>query len=325
MIVSSFKSRSDHVPEVINTQEVCRRMTECGGELERITLESRQARKDGDEAKAKMLKATCGMYVPSGIFSGGHGKEHLMAITGGLLGDIDDVTKEQMPKLMEKLHRDQHTLLSHITNSEEGARIIAHWIMIDDDGEVIPMERFAWNHRCPHDEYLQKVELIHSIAYAKAKLHYFNVTGMYFDKQTANINRGGYYCHDKECYYNADAQPFVLTLHEVREAWQAQQRQSEEARNAIWQVQYQRLDGTPYASVFDLVESWVSRDIAYAPGSYNRYVMKCLYLLNEFQVSYDLARQWAVQRFADYPQRELLSIVRSCMKSTPRTIRTFNL
>lgn len=324
MKVSSLTSHSDHAPDVIDLQEVCRRTTESGGEIERLTLESRKARKEGDEAKAKMLKAACGMYVPSAILSGGHGKEHITALTGGIVGDIDDVAKEQMPNLIEQLRRDQHTSLCHITNSEEGARIIAHWIMIDDNGEVVPMERFVWNPNSSHDEYLQKVELIHSIAYAKAKHHYYQVTGMSFDKQTVNINRGAYYCHDPECYYNGDAQPFVLTLYEVREAWQAQQRQSEEARQAAQRQQAQRCDSKTCTSVFDLVESWVSRDIAYAPGSYNRYVMKCMYLLNEFQVSYDQVRQWAVQRFADYPQRELLSIVRSCMNSHPRTLRTFN-
>lgn len=324
MKVSSLRSHSDHEPEVIDLQEVSNRTTECGGELERLTLESRQARKEGDEAKAKMLKAACGMYVPSAILSGGHGKEHIVALTGGIAGDIDDVPKEQMPRLMELLHRDEHTFFSHTTNSEEGARVISHWIMIDDDGVVVPMERFAWNPNSPHDEYLQKVELIHSIAYAKASKHYFDVTGMGFDKQTVNINRGAYYCHDPHCYYNGDAQPFVLTLYEVREAWQTLQRQREEARKAAMLQQYQRREGNHYASVFDLVESWVSRDVAYAPGTFNRYVMKCLYLLNEFQVSYDQALQWAEQRFADYPQRELHSVVRSCMNSTPRTLRTFN-
>lgn len=324
MKVSSFRSHSDHEPEVIDLQEVSRRMSKCGGEIERLTLESRKARREGDEAKAKMLKAACGMYVPSAVFSGGHGKEHIVALTGGIVGDIDDVPTEQMPEFMELLHHDEHTLLSHITNSEEGARIIAHWIMIDDDGEVVPMKRFVWNPNYPHDEYLQKVELIHSIAYAKAKQHYFNVTGMSFDKQTVNINRGAYYCHDSECYYNGDAQPFVLTLYEVREAWQTLLRQREEARMSALQLQYQRHDSNPCTSVFDLVESWVSKDIAYVPGSYNHYVMKCMYLLNEFQVPYDQVRQWAVLRFADYPQRELLSIVRSCMNSHPRTLRTFN-
>ncbi|MBQ0023331.1 MAG: hypothetical protein KBT29_08850 [Prevotellaceae bacterium] len=324
--VTLLKSVADNHPEVVSLKDVFRDIADENNSVARLTKKSRELRAQGKTAEAAKLKAQCGMVVAAAICKGGHGMDNIVALAQKVMIDIDHVDKEDMEGVVGAVMADKHTMFCHITNSEVGVRAFATWVMVDDYGVIVPMEEFAWDGVMPHEEYLEVSKMIHAVAYRKIAVYYTNITGYPVDPQTGNINRGAFLCHDSKASFNECAEPFYIPQAEVRAEWQKCQaekrRMTELARRRC--SNGNRAISSKYADVYDLVEDWVSRDVAYAPGTYNRYVCKCGYLLCEFGVSLAEAEQWAVARFCDYRRSAVESIFRSCYRKGRFGIRVFN-
>jgi len=131
------------------------------------------------------------------------------------------------------------------------------------------------------------------------------------DASGSDICRACFLPHDPNCYVHPDLKNMKASAIDLR-VWQ-NERKGKRAKVA-------KSVGTPFTGntfddVYGLVESWVSRDVTYAPGSYNRYVSKCGYLLCEFGVAEAEATEWAISRFFDYRPSDLISIFRSCYRN----------
>lgn len=140
--------------------------------------------------------------------------------------------------------------------------------------------------------------------------------GVQIDKSGSDICRACFLPYDPYCYLNPDYEnltPSSLDLH----VWLEEKRKMEgKAHHASVKIAINgEVNKGNYNDVYDLVENWVSRDVAYAKGSYNRYVCKCGYLLCEFGVNESEAEQWAISRFNDYRSSEVSSIIRSCYRN----------
>lgn len=138
--------------------------------------------------------------------------------------------------------------------------------------------------------------------------------GVALDKSGSDICRACFLPYDPDCYFDANflaMEPSSIDLGvwlEEKHKMADKKRRLHATANAAHQT------SGHYSNVYELVEHWVSQDVAYAKGSFNRYVCKCGYLLCEFGVSEAEAIQWAINRFSDYQSNDVKSIFHSCYR-----------
>lgn len=134
------------------------------------------------------------------------------------------------------------------------------------------------------------------------------------DKSGSDICRACFLPFDPDCYFDAnfhDMEPSSIDLG----VWLEEKRKmADKSRRANACVNQANHTSEYCSDVYELVERWVSKDVTYAKGSYNRYVCKCGYLLCEFGISEAEATQWAINRFSDYKSCDVKSIFRSCYR-----------
>lgn len=151
--------------------------------------------------------------------------------------------------------------------------------------------------------------MTHAEVFTAVSAYIYNMYGIETDKSGSDIVRTCFLCYDPDCYIAPDlsklrAPRFNLAM------WVAKLRIEQQRQHKA-----QKQVFTGYAKdVFELVERFVSKDTIYAPGTYNRYVSKCGYLLCEYGVPEGVAEDWAVSRFSDYDSSDVRSIFRSCYR-----------
>lgn len=137
--------------------------------------------------------------------------------------------------------------------------------------------------------------------------------GVQIDKSGSDICRACFLPYDPECYVHPhldSMKPSSLNLSN----WLDEKRKEDAGNKAFGHDGTgQRVSGR-CGSVYELVESWVSRDVSYSKGTYNRYVCMCGYLLCEFGVPEGEAQQWATMRFNDYRSSDVVKIISSCYR-----------
>ena len=326
--ISYLISLSDKIPKSVTLEQVYNKTINPQEDVAHKTHESRRQRKLGNKNEADKLKQSCGMILPSALCQGGHGQNNIIGLTKAVMVDIDKIPLLKMAIARAKVMLDDHTLFCHVTNSEKGLRSIAYWEMVDEDGSLVPNEVFLLKNYKSLEEYLDIMRVVHDIAFRRINDYYSELTGLPYDLQTCNINRGAFLCHDPKAHYNPEAEPFFITKKEVcarlRQVRNERMRHEAEARRLYEQLRTsQQKHGSRYSNVFDLVEAWVSKRVLYVPGSHNRYICQCCYLLHEFGVDRELTLQWALMRFSDYPARSVASTVKSCYGKSVTTNRIF--
>lgn len=312
---STFSGHADKAPRLTDIDQVYRFVVDPDSYVARFTRLSRQQRREGNDDEARRLKAACGFYVPSAVLEGGHGQDCLRSLSQYVMLDFDHIAPSRMAEVTDLVRRDPHTLMSHVTNSQVGVRIIARYEMMDDISGTGVHTVPAYTGHIPFDRYLCLAQAYHATAYAAIAAHYVELLGCPADPQTSNINRGAYYCYDPEAYLNADAAPFVIPVSAVRQRLQQPRGQHPGANGAeeSGAAPRFRADGR-FSNVFDFVEHCVQRHCSYAPGQRNAYICRCCYMLHDYHVPRDIVLQWVDQRFSDFPARERYSIVRSCCR-----------
>ncbi len=151
--------------------------------------------------------------------------------------------------------------------------------------------------------------MTHAEVFAAVSAYIKRVYGIEADKSGSDICRTCFLPYDPTCYIA----PNLANLHTPRinlAMWIAHLRLQHRQASMVHKTSY-----SGYAKdVYELVERFVSRDTMYAPGSYNRYVSKCGYLLCEYGVPESEAEDWAVERFSDYESSDVRKIFRSCYR-----------
>ncbi len=140
---------------------------------------------EGNKNTADMLKGKLDAFTVSGIFSPAKNRkrENIQEYTGVFVLDIDDLSKDEIEKLIPIIKAILYTLMVFISPSGRGIKIIV-----------------ATNNRDVnrHKECYQQV-----INYYSKKL---NVN---FDEQTNDVTRLCYFSSDSNAYFNMDAEIFI--------------------------------------------------------------------------------------------------------------------
>ena len=264
---------------------------------EKLAVFTRSYRQTG----SKTFKNESQLFAVPCLFEGGKGRSNIRQLTGMSLVDFDHVfptdgTAAQadttaLHELKAKIIADPHTLMSYITMSGNGLRVIFTY-------EIAP--EFSG---IPKDEdEVKKFEAYYQQAFYAGNAYYEKLLGAKADMQCKNITRLSGLAHDPEVFLRPQSEVTPFTAEEISTAATAYVKQSKEDK------QMQRIQ-----TYFDtlIAPQLAKAKVEFRSGSHNDYVMRVGYKLAERRFSKKVALRWALQKFGqDYPDTE--QVINSC-------------
>ena len=264
---------------------------------EKLAVFTRSYRQTG----SKTFKNESQLFAVPCLFEGGKGRSNIRQLTGMSLVDFDHVfptdgTADKadttaLHELKAKIIADPHTLMSYITMSGNGLRVIFTYEIAPEFSGV------------PKDEdEVKKFEAYYQQAFYAGNAYYEKLLGAKADMQCKNITRLSGLAHDPEVFLRPQSEVIPFTAEEISTAATAYVKQSKEDK------QMQRIQ-----TYFDtlIAPQLAKAKIEFRSGSHNEYVMRVGYKLAERRFSKKVALRWAIQKFGkDYSDTE--QVINSC-------------
>ena len=264
---------------------------------EKLAVFTRSYRQTG----SKTFKNESQLFAVPCLFEGGKGRSNIRQLTGMSLVDFDHVLPTDgtadkadttaLQELKAKIIADPHTLMSYITMSGNGLRVIFTY-EIAPEFSGIPKD----------EEEVKKFEAYYQQAFYAGNAYYEKLLGAKADMQCKNITRLSGLAHDPEVFLRPQSEVTPFTAEEISTAATAYVKQSKEDK------QMQRIQ-----TYFDtlIAPQLAKAKIEFRSGSHNDYVMRVGYKLAERRFSKKVALRWAMQKFGkDYPDTE--QVINSC-------------
>ena len=264
---------------------------------EKLAVFTRSYRQTG----SKTFKNESQLFSVACLFEGGKGRSNIGQLTGMSLVDFDHVfptdstdstdNSNALRELKAKIIADPHTLMSYITMSGNGLRVIFTY-EIAPEFSGVPKD----------EEEVKKFEAYYQQAFYAGNAYYEKLLGAKADMQCKNITRLSGLAHDPDVFLRPEAEVVPFTAEEISTAAAAYAKQSKEDK------QMQRIQ-----TYFDtlIAPQLAKAKIEFRSGSHNEYVMRVGYKLAERRFSKKVALRWAMQKFGkDYPDTE--QVINSC-------------
>ena len=264
---------------------------------EKLAVFTRSYRQTG----SKTFKNESQLFAVPCLFEGGKGRSNIRQLTGMSLVDFDHVLptdgtadkadSNALHELKAKIIADPHTLMSYITMSGNGLRVIFTYEIAPEFSGV------------PKDEdEVKKFEAYYQQAFYAGNAYYEKLLGAKADMQCKNITRLSGLAHDPEVFLRPQSEVTPFTAEEISTAATAYVKQSKEDK------QMQRIQ-----TYFDtlIAPQLAKAKIEFRSGSHNDYVMRVGYKLAERRFSKKVALRWAMQKFGkEYSDTE--QVINSC-------------
>lgn len=264
---------------------------------EKLAVFTRSYRQTG----SKTFKNESQLFAVPCLFEGGKGRSNIGQLTGMSLVDFDHVfptdstdstdNSNALRELKAKIIADPHTLMTYITMSGNGLRVIFTY-EIAPEFSGVPKD----------EEEVKKFEAYYQQAFYAGNAYYEKLLGAKADMQCKNITRLSGLAHDPDVFLRPEAEVVPFTTEEISTAAAAYAKQSKEDK------QMQRIQ-----TYFDtlIAPQLAKAKIEFRSGSHNEYVMRVGYKLAERRFSKKVALRWAMQKFGkDYPDTE--QVINSC-------------
>ena len=279
---------------------------------EKLAVFTRSYRQTG----SKTFKNESQLFSVACLFEGGKGRSNIRQLTGMSLVDFDHaigseerrvkseesgspisneewkgIVAKELNILKAKIIADPHTLMSYITMSGNGLRVIFTY-EIAPEFSGVPKD----------EEEVKKFEAYYQQAFYAGNAYYEKLLGAKADMKCKNITRLSGLAHDPDVFLRPEAEVVPFTTEEISTAAAAYAKQSKEDK------QMQRIQ-----TYFDtlIAPQLAKAKIEFRSGSHNEYVMRVGYKLAERRFSKKVALRWAMQKFGkDYPDTE--QVINSC-------------
>ncbi len=307
MELSFFKGFVDTLPESISLDALVA-MMRTDESVRDYTEKHRYYRGMGNVASAKYYKNRMPCFGVAARFAGGKRKEHITALTGLSLVDIDHIAPDQLPEVLAKVRADEHTLLAYTTLSGLGVRVVARYTLNEDDNT----KHYTLNAQQKDNDDEVEVNSSKSTsslscyrnAFLQINGYYKCLTGFDTDLQCKNVGRLSTIAYDAALYYNPDAVPFVI--------------KEEEKRPVGRPRRGERLKMTVERCTDAVRRELERRGVVYGPGTHNKYISAACYMMNRYGVSEEECTAWALNEFGDYQDEgnDVPAIVHSCYQQT---------
>ena len=172
LTVSFFQNKSDKAPLEIPIEEVFKLIR--SDRYREITEKYRYFKQAGLEQDAGNIKKECTAFLASTLCEGGHGSACIRAYRPMATCDLDNIPEEEMEKCCNLLFENPYVLLSYITISGYGIRIVYRTDVTDIR--------------------------LHPQAFTSGNQYFSQLLGVPYDKQCKNANRLNFLAFDPQAY-----------------------------------------------------------------------------------------------------------------------------
>jgi predicted P-loop ATPase len=286
---SFFRSEYDKAPAGITWEHLRYLVTEDPVVAQR-TLQGEEYLQQGDREGFTRCKRGSGAITPAVTCEEGHSYKHVVAYTGMLPGDFDNLgSTEHARELQQRLSALPYVAFCWLTASRKGLRVGVPFTLSPDATKLLSIEGFPalsesrykqlWNH------VMDKLE---------------EAVGVSCDRKTCDPTRLSYISHDDGAYFNLTATPYPVT-EQLLEEPSATRRQSGITKK------------DPFEVAVKMLEKGEQQN--YAEGNRNNYVFRLCAILNRMGVMFGDTLDYCRNNFADLPDNEILSTVRSAYRA----------
>ena len=285
---SLFKSMFCNNSQSVKWAEVFNIIT--GPTLRLDTMKYRSYLENGLDDDAQKLKRRMMSFTPAVECNGGRKNDCMVALTGVGLCDFDHL--DNIAEAVRRVQADKHCMLEYVTISGSGLRVLFRYTVNVGDkcGAVTP------------DAAMMKA--IYSLAFKAGNEYFAKLISADADGQCKNVGRLSVMCHDAGAVLNESCEPFCIKFTKTGKTIR-------KTKAAV--------HGTTVAKAARAVTRKLAAEgIEYAEGTFNQYVSRAGYYLNQLGVRQDEAEVWAVERFDDYDGQAVKAIIRSCYQDTTK-------
>ena len=227
-----------------------------------------------------------------GVRFDGNGRKdaNILAFTGLALCDLDHLT--DVEGAVAVLTADPHVLLLYRTLSGSGLRVIYRY-RLKSEPQSHP-DATSW-----------------PAAFLRGNSFFAKLVGAPFDGQCGDYGRLSGLAHDDRLYFNPDALPFVITDDEIVNANLNPEKQSGRPRTVMPTNSQKHTVEEAWPHVEHALEA---KQLTFGPGRHHSYVVHAAFLFNRYGVPLDDLMEWADSHWAEYPEHQRVSTLRSCYR-----------
>ncbi len=233
--------------------------------------------------EAKYEKHACPCFSVATLFSGGKTQKHIAGWTGIGMVDIDDAENLDLQQLAEEVNKDPYTLLTYITISGKGLRIL---FLYDCEN------RHSLNH--------QEQKMLYEYAFDYVNRYFGALLHVQTDPKCRTCSQLSGVAHDPKAFFNPQARTFTFNFDHVKTKRQEQSKMQKLLKKATTAAQ----------------KKLAEENIVFEEGSRNEYLMRLGYLLNAYGIPEEYAYEWASEHYQDRYDGDIYTIFQSCYKHT---------
>jgi hypothetical protein len=245
-----------------------------------------------DKDKATEIKKTFPGFLPAARVSERRKRENVTALTGLVMCDFDHIPLERLPEIRQKVNADPHTVVSYITLSGEGLRVLAAC-------EPIASETFD----------IKAAERHYLNMFNASNQHYAQLIGCEFDKACKDLSRLSFAAFDPEAFYHPEAAPFT-----AEDSQKSSKKEMRTKEKAIARAKNKAINQVAQTFKYQIKRQIEAEGVRFIPGSHNNYVMRVGYLMNKYGFELEYVKEWAQKEFAEYP--EAADVITRCYART---------
>ena len=209
---SVFRTYGDRRPVNKSWSEIHRMICSEGSVIQVNTVRSREERMNGNDRLAAQLKEQCGMFTPGCQCDGKRCVDNIRALSMCGMCDFDHLPEDRMQELLQWVRATPHTMLAYVTNSGCGIRVIFRYMFVTEDGAYDDAQWVFNAAGETHQEFVRRATSAFQQAWRVGNDYYSRLIGYPCDESCKDVVRASFFCFDKDAYYNADSEPFVITL-----------------------------------------------------------------------------------------------------------------
>jgi hypothetical protein len=305
MKIIYFDTVSSQIPRE-TTLELLAKSLRSSDLLRRRTEDYRAALAE-DKDHAAELKRKFQGFLPAAIVSEKRARKYVTALTGLVMCDFDHVPLDRLAEIRTKVNADPHTVLSYVTLSGEGLRVLAKYSLDELDMEVEDqMNKNKEDNR--EGLRLTCAENFYRKMFTAINQYYSQLIGCEFDPACKDLSRLSFVAFDEEAYYQPEAQVFLaeecnVSTGENRKKAKKEKSMKNKALNLI--------EKTYKWKIKPVIEH---DNVKFEPGSHNNYVMRVGYMMNKYGFELKNVCEWAQKAFEEYG--EATEVITRCYART---------
>ena len=279
MKVNVFNGYYDTNPKESTLEEIVR-MVKQDATLKERTQKHRYYLEKGFTKEAKAVKATSLSMAVAARFRDGKEVKHIYELTFTGMVEFDHLTADEIPALLEKVRKDRHTLMEHVSIGQAGVHVLFYYVITNlTDAD---RNRYAD---------------IYGAAFDVASAYYSQLTGKEVDKNCRKCTQLNGLAWDEEVLYQPDAVPFEVVMPPTPEG--------------------KKPHRVSLAKAVKAAKAKLAEEgIVFKEGSRNEFLMRMGYLLNAYGVPQDDATDWAIGKYGTKYDGDLMGIFQACYKHT---------